>query len=131
MALIIEPGVAYSSLLAPLIVAGVGVSLAIPAAQNSVLARASLEELGQVAGANSMMRELGGVVGIALVVATFAGAGGYASAQVFIDGFGPAMGVAAGLSALGALASLALTARRLAMTEKFATAPAYGVGGGG
>jgi MFS family permease len=38
LALIAEPGIAYSRMLAPLIVAGVGVSMAIPAAQNSVLA---------------------------------------------------------------------------------------------
>ena len=35
--------------------------------------------LGKAAGANSMMRELGGVFGIAVVVAVFAGAGSYAS----------------------------------------------------
>ena len=39
VALIAEPGMAYSTLLAPFIVAGVGVSMAIPAAQNSVSAR--------------------------------------------------------------------------------------------
>jgi MFS family permease len=118
LAIVAKPELAYSSLLAPLIIAGVGVSLAIPAAQNSVLASASLEALGKAAGANSMMRELGGVFGIAVVVATFAGAGGYASAQMFTDGFGPAIGVAAALSAVGALTSLALPGRR-----RTATAP--------
>ena len=39
------------------------------------------DALGKAAGANSMMRELGGVFGIAVVVAVFAGAGSYASAQ--------------------------------------------------
>jgi EmrB/QacA subfamily drug resistance transporter len=131
LALVAEPNVAYSSLLAPLIVAGVGVSLAIPAAQNSVLAKASLEVVGKAAGSNSMMRELGGVFGIAVVVATFAGAGGYASAQVFTDGFGPAIGVAAALSALGALTSLALPGRRTAAKQTLARAvPALGVDGG-
>jgi EmrB/QacA subfamily drug resistance transporter len=131
LALVADPGVAYTSLLAPLIVAGVGVSLAIPAAQNSVLSSASLEAVGKAAGANSMMRELGGVFGIAVVVATFAGAGGYASAQQFTDGFGPAIGVAAGLSAIGALASLALPGRRRAPKQKLARAvPALGTDGG-
>jgi EmrB/QacA subfamily drug resistance transporter len=37
VALIAEPGMAYTQLLAPFIVAGVGVSMAIPAAQNSVV----------------------------------------------------------------------------------------------
>jgi hypothetical protein len=78
-----------------------------------------------------MMRELGGVFGIAVVVATFAGAGGYASAQQFTDGFGPAIGVAAGLSAIGALASLALPGRRRAPKQKLARAvPALGTDGG-
>jgi hypothetical protein len=58
-----------------------------------------------------MMRELGGVFGIAIAVATFAGAGGYASAQAFTAGFGPAMYVAAGLALAGALAGLALPGR--------------------
>jgi hypothetical protein len=77
-----------------------------------VLASVSLEQLGKAAGANSMMRELGGVFGIAIVVAVFAGAGGYASAAAFTDGFVPAMGVGAGLALAGALAGLALPGRR-------------------
>ena len=80
MALIAEPGIAYAQLLAPFIVGGVGVSMAIPAAQNSVLGSVAEDALGKAAGANSMMRELGGVFGIAVVVAVFAGAGSYASA---------------------------------------------------
>ena len=37
----------------------------------------SLAEVGKAAGANSMMRELGGVFGIAVAVAVFGAAGGY------------------------------------------------------
>ena len=58
--------------------------------------------VGKAAGVNSMMRELGGVFGIAIVVAVFAGAGGYASAQAFADGFGPAIVVSAALAVCGA-----------------------------
>jgi len=112
VALVAEPGVAYSTLLAPFIVAGVGISMAIPAAQNSVLGSAAMEALGKAAGTNSMMRELGGVFGIAVVVAVFAGAGSYASAAAFTDGFGPAIGVGAGLALAGAVAGLALPGRR-------------------
>ena len=57
------------------------------------------------------MRELGGVFGIAVVVAVFAGAGGFESPAAFVAGFGPAMGVGAGLAAVGALAALALPGR--------------------
>ena len=104
---------AYSQMLAPFIVAGVGISMAIPSAQNSVVGSVALDAIGKAAGANSMMRELGGVFGIAVVVAVFAGAGGYASAASFVDGFGPAIGVAAGLALAGALAGLALPSRRM------------------
>jgi len=67
--------------------------------------------IGKAAGVNSMMRELGGVFGIALAVAVFAGAGSYISPQAFTDGFTPAMLVAAGLSLAGAVAGLALPSR--------------------
>ena len=60
------------------------------------------------------MRELGGVFGIAVVVAVFAAAGSYVSASTFADGFGPAIGVSSGLAVCGALAALALPGRRRA-----------------
>jgi MFS family permease len=126
VALVAEPGMAYSHLLAPFIVAGVGVSMAIPAAQNSVVGSVATEALGKAAGANSMMRELGGVFGIALAVAVFAGAGGYASAQAFTDGFTPAIFVAAGLALAGAAAGLALPGRRPAtVAAPIGAVPAY------
>jgi EmrB/QacA subfamily drug resistance transporter len=112
LALIAEPGMAYSQMLAPFIVAGIGVSLAIPSAQNSVVGSVSVDALGKAAGVNSMMRELGGVMGIAVAVAVFAGAGGYASPASFMDGFVPAVSVAAGLSFTGAVVSLALPGKR-------------------
>jgi len=67
--------------------------------------------IGKAAGTNSTLRELGGVFGIAIAVAVFAGAGGYATAQSFSDGFTPAITVAAALSLGGALAGLALPGR--------------------
>jgi EmrB/QacA subfamily drug resistance transporter len=114
LAVIAEPGLAYSRMLAPFVVAGVGVSMAIPAAQNSVVGAAETAVIGKAAGANSMMRELGGVFGVAVAVAVFAGAGSYASPQSFVDGFSPAIGAAAVFSLAGALAALALPGRRTA-----------------
>src|SRR4051794_3704943 len=112
LALIAEPGMAYSHVIAPFVVAGVGVSLALPAAQSSVVGSSADDAIGKAAGANSFMREIGGVFGIAVTVAVFAGAGGYGSAQAFTDGFGPAIGVAAGLALAGAVTALALPGRR-------------------
>jgi EmrB/QacA subfamily drug resistance transporter len=125
LALIVEPGMAYAQLLAPFVVAGVGVSMAIPAAQNSVVGSVAMEAIGKAAGANSMMRELGGVFGIAVAVAVFAGAGSYASPLAFTDGLRPAILVAAALALAGAIAGLALPGRRAAApAAAFPAAPA-------
>ena len=110
IALIASPDLAYGQLLVPLVIAGVGISMAIPSAQASVLGSVSEESVGKAAGTNSVMRELGGVFGIAISVAVFAGAGSYATPQAFTDGFGPAVGVAAALALVGALAGSFLPA---------------------
>jgi MFS family permease len=111
IALIAEPGLAYREMIAPLIVAGFGASMAIPPAASSVLGAVTQDEVGKAAGANSMLRELGGVFGIAILVAVFAGAGSYASAEAFSDGFAPAIAVSAALSLVGAIAGMALPGR--------------------
>jgi EmrB/QacA subfamily drug resistance transporter len=111
IALIASPDMAYSQLLVPMVIAGVGISMAIPSAQTSVLGSVSEQSVGKAAGTNSVMRELGGVFGIAIAVAVFAGAGSYASPQAFVDGFGPAVAVAAGIALVGAVAGLFLPGR--------------------
>lgn len=111
IALVADAGTSYGTLVAPLIVAGVGVSMSFPAAQNAVVSAVPQEAIGKAAGANSTMRELGGVFGIALGVALFAGAGGYATAQTFSDGFAAAIGGAAALSLVGAICGAALPRR--------------------
>ena len=64
------------------------------------------------------MRELGGVFGIAVLVAVFSAAGSYASPEAFVDGFGPALGVTAGLSLLGAAAGMFIPNRELTTTTE-------------
>jgi EmrB/QacA subfamily drug resistance transporter len=124
IAVIADPGMAYAEMIPPLIVAGTGVSLAIPSAQNSVVGSVPPEAIGKAAGTNTTMRELGGVFGIAIGVAVFAGAGSYASPEAFTDGFTSAIWVAAGLSVLGALAGLALPGRRGSVDQTPADGPA-------
>jgi EmrB/QacA subfamily drug resistance transporter len=101
----------YVELIAPLIVTGCGTSLVFPATQNAVLGSVPLSQTGKASGAFSTGRELGGVFGVAIAVALFAGAGGYASAQDFTDGFVVAIGGSAALASLGALAGLWLPSR--------------------
>src|SRR5829696_3041186 len=111
IAVIADAGMAYGEMIAPLMIAGAGISMTFPAAQNSVVSSVPPEAIGKAAGTNSTMRELGGVFGIALSVAVFAGAGSYASPEAFSDGFVAAIGVSAGLSLLAALCGAALPAR--------------------
>jgi sugar phosphate permease len=106
------PGTAYPAFLAPLVLAGVGVSMAMPAAQNAILGSVAPTEIGKAAGVFNMARFLGGMFGIAAMVAVFSAQGGVGSATSFSAGFAPAMMVAATLSLLGACAGLALPARR-------------------
>ena len=68
--------------------------------------------IGTASGTLNMLRQLGGVFGIAICAAVFAAHGGYASPAAFISGFGPAMGACAGLAVVGAIAGLCIPARR-------------------
>jgi EmrB/QacA subfamily drug resistance transporter len=103
-----------AALAVPLIVAGAGVSMAMPAAQNAVLGAVAPGEIGKASGVFNTVRYVGGAFGIALQVAVFAGVGGSGSRAAFSAGFAPAIGVAAALSLLGAIAGLWQPARRIA-----------------
>jgi EmrB/QacA subfamily drug resistance transporter len=113
IALIAGPDVAYWRLVAPLAIAGCGVSMAMPALQNAVVSSVAPASIGKASGTFNMMRQLGGVFGIAALVAVFTGSGGYGSPQLFSDGFTAALAASAALSLLGAVAGLGLpTAER-------------------
>jgi EmrB/QacA subfamily drug resistance transporter len=122
VAAIASPDVAYVALVVPMILAGAGVSLAMPAAQNAVINAVAASEIGKASGAFNMFRFLGGAFGIASVVAVFDRAGSLNSPQAFSSGFAAAVGVAAALSAAGAIAGLGLPAR-----HQTASAPADAV----
>jgi EmrB/QacA subfamily drug resistance transporter len=100
--------VQYSELVLPLIVAGCGVSMAMPATQSASVGALPREAVGIASGIYSMMRQLGGVVGVAVLAAVFAAAGGYES---FTAGFTRALAVCGVLSLLGALAGLGIAVR--------------------
>ena len=111
-ALIARTGLPYWELVAPLIVAGTGASLAIPAAVSSVMSSVPPASIGKASGTYNTLRQLGGVFGVAICAAVFVARGGYASPAAFTRGFGPAMGACAGLALAGAIAGLVVPARR-------------------
>ena len=105
----------YPHLIGPLLIAGAGVSLAMPAAQNAVLSAVAPADIGKAAGVFNMLRYLGGTFGIAVQGVAFAACGGFGA---FGSGFTAAISVAAALSLGGALAALALPGRRTAFTTE-------------
>ncbi|MGY3549183.1 MFS family permease [Bradyrhizobium sp. USDA 4472] len=109
---IVSPAVPYSALVAPLVLSGVGVSMAMPAAQNAILSSVAVAEMGKASGLFNMGRFLGGMFGIAALVAKFSANGAIDSATHFASGFAAAMSLAAMLSLAGALAGPFLPARR-------------------
>jgi EmrB/QacA subfamily drug resistance transporter len=112
IALIAEPGLAYGELVAPLVLSGAGIAMAIPAIQTAVLGSVAPRHIGKASGTLSTSRQLGGAFGVAVLVAVFAGSGGYASAQAFSDGFAAAAAASASLALLAATAGIALPGRR-------------------
>ena len=111
IAIIASPSIAYSNLIAPLVLAGVGVSMAMPAAQNAILSSVAVTEMGKASGVFNMGRFLGGMFGVAGLVAVFSAVGSIDTPATFSTGFAAAMRVAAALSLLGAIAGLWLPTR--------------------
>ncbi|HEX9471900.1 MAG TPA: DHA2 family efflux MFS transporter permease subunit [Bradyrhizobium sp.] len=118
IAITASPGIAYSNLVAPLVLAGVGVSMAMPAAQNAILSSVAVTEMGKASGVFNMGRFLGGAFGIAALVAVFSSNGSVSSPAAFSSGFAAAMMLASALSLFGAVAGLWLPTRdRIAIVQ--------------
>ncbi len=95
-----------------LLVAGVGVSMALPTVPVTVLSAVQPAEMGKASGIAAMMQRFGAVFAIAIVTSVFGAFGGLGSAAEVTSGLRPGVAVAAGLSLLGALTALGITARR-------------------
>jgi len=113
-AAVLDPGVAYAAVVGPFVLAGTGMALVFAPAANAVLAAVAAHEAGQASGATNAIREVGGVLGVAVLAAVFSGAGGYATPHLFVDGLTPAILVGAGVLGLGALWGLFVPGRRAA-----------------
>src|SRR3954452_16444088 len=107
------PDMGYLELGTALTIAGIGTSLTFPTVAGTVMGAVRAEDAGVASGANSAVRQLGGVFGVALLASVFAGPGVYASPQAFVDAFSPALYVAAGLSVAGMVAATFAPGRRL------------------
>jgi MFS family permease len=111
IAAVSTPTTAYVDLVAPFAVSGIGMGLFFAPVANVVLSSVSRQAEGQASGANNAIRELGGVLGVAVLAAVFAHAGGYQSGQAFTDGMVPAVYIGAVVVLLGSLAAFGIRPR--------------------
>ncbi len=102
----------------PFTLSGIGMGLFFAPVANVVLSSVRPQEEGQASGANSAIRELGGVFGVAVLASVFAHYGGYETGQTFTDGMVPATFVGAAVVALGSVAAFAIKrSRRVEQVE--------------
>ena len=99
-------GMCYGQLLPALLMAGIGTASFLAPVANVVMGAVRPEEAGQASGAANPIREIGGVLGIAVLAAVFSARGGYATPRAFVDGFVPALTIGAITVAIGAAAAL-------------------------
>jgi MFS family permease len=109
--LVSTPTVAYSQLVVPFVLAGVGMALFFAPMANVVLSAVRPQEEGQASGANNAIRELGGVFGVAVLASVFAQQGGYETGQTFVDGMNPALVIGGVVVLLGSLAAFLIPGR--------------------
>jgi EmrB/QacA subfamily drug resistance transporter len=112
IATVSTPTVPYSHLILPFMLAGVGMALFFAPMANVVLSAVRHEEEGQASGANNAIRELGAVLGVAVLAAIFANAGGYSTPTTFVDGMNSAVYVGAAVVAIGAVAAFLIPRKR-------------------
>jgi MFS family permease len=128
IAYVSTPTVAYSQLVIPFVLSGVGMALYFAPVANVVLSSVRPQEEGQASGANNAIRELGGVFGVAVLASVFAHYGGYSTGASFVDGLTPALYVGAALVAAGALAALGVARKPRLPREQEVLEPALEVG---
>jgi EmrB/QacA subfamily drug resistance transporter len=95
----------YASMVIPFVLAGSGMALVFAPSANAVLSSVRTSQTGQASGATNALRELGGVLGIAILATVFTSHGSYTTPQAYVDGLVPALWV--GVAVLGAGALIA------------------------
>ncbi|MEV6489431.1 DHA2 family efflux MFS transporter permease subunit [Actinoplanes sp. NPDC051633] len=100
MAAVFSTDVAYSVLAGPFLLAGIGLGVSYPPISTLAIDAAPPDAEGMAIGTNSMVRELGVAVGVAVLVSIFASTGAYTRAE-FVDGLTPALFTAAAIVSVG------------------------------
>ena len=104
----------YSSFVGPFILSGIGMGMFFAPVANVVLSAVRRQEEGKASGANNAIREVGGVLGVAVLASVFGRYGGYASPVTFVDGLVPALWIGAVVVGVGSVIALAIPRKRRA-----------------
>jgi len=94
-----------------LLVAGVGISIALPTVPTAVLNSVGEEEMGTASGINYMAQRFGAVFAVAIATAVFSAYGHLGSPSAVTAGFRPAMWACAAFALLATLSGLAIGSR--------------------
>jgi EmrB/QacA subfamily drug resistance transporter len=105
IAAVSAPTTPYIDVVAPFSLSGIGMALFFAPVTNVVLSRVRFEEQGKASGANNTIRELGGVLGVAVLASIFAHYGGYRTPTTFVDGMSAAVYFGAVVVVLGGVAA--------------------------
>ncbi|UUY05750.1 MFS transporter [Svornostia abyssi] len=108
---LLDPATPYSDVVIPFVMAGTGMALVFAPSTNAILASVRPQEVGQASGATNAIREVGGVLGVAVLASVFAANGSYLSPQAFTAGVEAALPIGAAVLALGALIALLVPGR--------------------
>jgi EmrB/QacA subfamily drug resistance transporter len=103
---IIAPDVAYGRLIVPFVLAGTGMALVFAPSANAVLSSVRAQQAGQASGATNAIRELGGVIGVAVMASVFSAHGSYISPQTYTAGLTAALPIGAVVLGIGAFLAL-------------------------
>jgi EmrB/QacA subfamily drug resistance transporter len=112
IALTASSAAGYGEFVAPLVLAGVGISMAIPTVPSAALNAVAQTDVGRASGVQSTLQRFGAVFGVAIVASVFSANGHLSSPAGVVAGFRPALAAAAGFSLAAALTALATAGRR-------------------
>ena len=117
IAAISSPDTTFGQLLVPFMMAGSGMALVFPTAASAVISAVGDRETGKASGATNAIREIGGVMGVAVLSSVFAANGGFNSPQAFNDGLVAALPIAVGVLLVGAVLALLVPGKDKALEE--------------
>ncbi|QIG38507.1 DHA2 family efflux MFS transporter permease subunit [Microbacterium sp. 4R-513] len=120
----------YAQLVAPFILAGVGMGLVFAPSATALLATLGMLDHAKASGVNSTVREIGIALGTAVMTAIFLGAGGALQPDLYVDAARPAVLTGAVVLFAAAVAALWLPSGRAVAGDEKATDAAASVPSG-